>query len=286
MITQPDRPGKRGKRPVPSAVKTLTTQHNLTVLQPERLRSSDLPSAGADLLVVVAYGQILRQPVLDWPRLGCVNVHASLLPRWRGAAPIQRALLAGDSETGACIMQMDAGLDTGAVLARTTLPIGVEDTTTSLEGKLAAAGAPLLIETMQALADGTARPTAQPDEGVTYAHKINANEAWIDWSQPAAHISRQVRAFEPAVTRLGDLRVRLWQASAEPVDTQALPGTIVEATKMGIVVATGEDALRIHALQLPIGKGRVITASDALNSRADLFAPGELFTSHQLSTGQ
>lgn len=260
-------------------MKTLAEQHGLPVLQPERLRVGELNRLSADLLVVVAYGQILRQAVLDWPRFGCINVHASLLPRWRGAAPIQRALLAGDETTGACIMQMDAGLDTGAVLARATVPISEHDTTSTLESKLAAAGAPMLIETMHSLASGSAQPMPQREEGVTYAHKIDKDEAWINWSNTATSIDRQVRAFEPAVTWLGDLRVRLWETSvaAVPEKVEAAPGTIIDATKQGIRVTTGSGELVVRALQLPVGKGRVIGAVDALNARADLLAKGAAF---------
>ena len=277
VITQPDRPGKRGKRPIPSPVKALALAHDLPLLQPERLRARDLPATRADLLIVVAYGQILRQPVLDWPTLGCVNVHASLLPRWRGAAPIQRALLAGDAETGVCIMQMDAGLDTGDVLATKPVPITPSDTTSSLEAKLATLGAPLLMSVMDTLEQGTAQPVPQPGHDVTYASKIEKDEATIDWNQAADEVARTVRAFEPAVASIDGMRLKLWQVEVVPTDHAAAPGEILESSKQGIRVAAGDGAVVIRALQLPVGKGRVMTAADALNSRGAMFAAGARF---------
>ena len=251
--------------------------NELPVLQPERLRVDAMPETRAKLLIVVAYGQILRQSVLDWPELCAVNVHASLLPRWRGAAPIQRALLAGDTHTGACIMQMDAGLDTGAVLGCERVPIEAADTTSSLEAKLATVGVPLLIAAMDALEQGDPQPTPQPEDGVTYAHKIDKEEAFIDWSESADAITRAVRAFEPAIAAIDGMRVRIWLAEALPTANPAAPGRIVESSKAGIHVAAGEGTVVIHSLQLPVGKGRVISAADALNSRGATFAAGQQF---------
>ena len=259
VLTQPDRQSGRGMAVHASPVKELALANGIEVFQPPTLKDDAaqqrLRDVGADAMIVAAYGLILPQAVLDTPRLGCINIHASLLPRWRGAAPIQRALLAGDRETGVCIMQMDAGLDTGAVLHRASLPIDDDDTAASLHDKLADLGARLIVE---ALAKSPLTPTAQPDQGATYAAKIDKAEAWLDWLLPASQLARQVRAFNPfpgAAARVGGNPLKVWRAEVESVDgIQAEPGTVLAADKAGIVVACGQGALRLTELQKAGGK--------------------------------
>ena len=259
VLTQPDRQSGRGMAVHASPVKELALANGIEVFQPPTLKDDAaqqrLRDVGADAMIVAAYGLILPQAVLDTPRLGCINIHASLLPRWRGAAPIQRALLAGDRETGVCIMQMDAGLDTGAVLHRASLPIDDDDTAASLHDKLADLGARLIVE---ALANSPLTPTAQPDQGATYAAKIDKAEAWLDWLLPASQLARQVRAFNPfpgAAARVGGNPLKVWRAEVESVDgIQAEPGTVLAADKAGIVVACGQGALRLTELQKAGGK--------------------------------
>ena len=259
VLTQPDRQSGRGMAVHASPVKELALANGIEVFQPPTLKDDAaqqrLRDVGADAMIVAAYGLILPQAVLDTPRLGCINIHASLLPRWRGAAPIQRALLAGDRETGVCIMQMDAGLDTGAVLHRASLPIDDDDTAASLHDKLADLGARLIVE---ALAKSPLTPIAQPAQGATYAAKIDKAEAWLDWLLPAAQLARQVRAFNPfpgAAARVGGNQLKVWRAEVESVDgIQAEPGTVLAADKAGIVVACGQGALRLTELQKAGGK--------------------------------
>ena len=259
VLTQPDRQSGRGMAVHASPVKELALANGIEVFQPPTLKDDAaqqrLRDVGADAMIVAAYGLILPQAVLDTPRLGCINIHASLLPRWRGAAPIQRALLAGDRETGVCIMQMDAGLDTGAVLHRASLPIDDDDTAATLHDKLADLGARLIVE---ALANSPLTPTAQPDQGATYAAKIDKAEAWLDWLLPASQLARQVRAFNPfpgAAARVGGNPLKVWRAEVESVDgIQAEPGTVLAADKAGIVVACGQGALRLTELQKAGGK--------------------------------
>ena len=259
VLTQPDRQSGRGMAVHASPVKELALANGIEVFQPPTLKDDAaqqrLRDVGADAMIVAAYGLILPQAVLDTPRLGCINIHASLLPRWRGAAPIQRALLAGDRETGVCIMQMDAGLDTGAVLHRASLPIDDDDTAATLHDKLADLGARLIVE---ALAKSPLTPTAQPDQGATYAAKIDKAEAWLDWLLPASQLARQVRAFNPfpgAAARVGGNPLKVWRAEVESVDgIQAEPGTVLAADKAGIVVACGQGALRLTELQKAGGK--------------------------------
>lgn len=256
VLTQPDRPAGRGLKPQHSAVKRLALTHGLALLQPATLKDSKTQSAIAaahsEALVVAAYGLILPSSLLTLPLRGCINVHASLLPRWRGAAPIQRALLAGDVETGVTIMQMDESLDTGPMLLQHTLPIAPQDTAGTLHDKLAALGAKLLLE---ALATNPV-PRAQNSEAATYAPRIARGDAEIDWRQTAAEIERQVRAFDPvpgAQTRLGDVALKIWHAHVVAA-APGVPGTVIEAKPGGIVVACGKEALSITELQRAGGK--------------------------------
>ena len=256
VLTQPDRPAGRGLGLRASPVKELAAQHGLPMLQPEQLKTAEaqatLFSYPADVMVVAAYGLILPQAVLDFPRLGCVNIHASLLPRWRGAAPIHRALLAGDGMTGISIMQMDTGLDTGPVLLQEDVPIAPNDTSGTLHDRLAQCGAEQIVEALRRLRDGPPLvPHPQPTEGVTYAHKIEASEAAIDWSKSAEEIDRQVRAFNPhpgARTRLRGLGVKIWSA-ALVMGAEGPGGIVLEVEKTGILVACNRGALRITELQ-------------------------------------
>lgn len=255
VYTQPDRPAGRGRQLAASPIKRVALEHGLAIEQPATLKDSSavarLASFSADLMIVVAYGLLLPQTVLDTPRLGCINVHASLLPRWRGAAPIQRAILAGDSETGVTIMQMNAGLDTGPMLLKRSTPIGARDTSASLHDRLAKLGAEALLE---ALADLTnIAPETQPEEGVTYASKIRKEEARIDWSRPAIELDRLVRAFNPwpvAETRWNGQQLRIWQAAASEADTSTEPGRVLRCTSEGIDVATGAGVLTLERVQL------------------------------------
>lgn len=256
VLTQPDRPAGRGMKLTPGPVKALALQHALTVDQPERLRSVEqraaLEASRPDVLVVAAYGLILPPAVLALPRLGCINIHASLLPRWRGAAPIHRAIEAGDSETGITIMQMDEGLDTGAMLLRRAVPILASDTTGSLHDRLAALGAELIVTVLDQLPGGTLSAIAQPEQGVSYATKIGKAEAAIDWRRPAEAIDRMVRAFNPFPGAFGILRqvpVKVWRC--EPVAGSGNPGQVIGADGTGVVVACGEGALKLVELQRP-----------------------------------
>ncbi|WHZ20313.1 MAG: Methionyl-tRNA formyltransferase [Rhodanobacteraceae bacterium] len=279
VYTQPDRPAGRGRKLAPSPVKQATLAVGIPVEQPESLKTHEaqarLRAYAPDLMVVIAYGLILSRKVLAIPRLGCWNVHASLLPRWRGAAPIQRAILAGDAETGVCLMQMDAGLDTGPVLLERRTAIASDDTGGTLHDRLATLGAEVLREGLQRIAAGedlTATP--QPEVGITYAHKLDKAEAKLDFTQPARELERKVRAFDPwpvAEAELAGERVRVWAASAmaaTPEQAGKAPGALVAASKHGIDVACGEGVLRI--LKLQRAGGRVIGAADYLNARVEL----------------
>ncbi len=256
VLTQPDRPAGRGMKPVASAVKLVAVAHGIDCGQPERLRT-DVQRAGLrecapDVLVVAAYGLILPSEVLDLPRLGCLNIHASLLPRWRGAAPIHRAIEAGDAQTGITLMQMDEGLDTGPMLMRRAIAIDPEDTTGSLHDRLAVLGASMIVEALQALADGPLEATPQPDEGVTYASKISKSESRVDWRRPALEIERRIRAFDPfpgVTAGLHGTTLKLWRSRIEQAAGE--PGTVLSADGDGVVVACGEQALRIVELQKP-----------------------------------
>lgn len=276
VYTQPDRPAGRGRKLTPSPVKMLAQQHDLPVHQPLTLRDAQeqqkLAALQADLMVVVAYGLILPAPVLAAPQLGCINVHASLLPRWRGAAPIQRAILAGDATSGITIMQMDAGLDTGNMLHKVECSIQAEDTSESLHDRLAVLGAEALLKTLDDLPSLT--PEAQDNALATYAHKINKEEAKLNWSLPAVQLARQVRAFNPWPVAFFD-GIRVWQAEAQAARSSVnQPGVIVAATAEGIDVATSDGLLRITKLQLP--GGRILSVAEVLNARSDKFVVGKL----------
>lgn len=283
VYTQPDRPAGRGKKLTASAVKLLAEQNNLPLFQPESLKTSDqqqlLSQHNADLMVVVAYGLLLPQAVLDIPRLGCINVHASLLPRWRGAAPIQRAIEAGDNETGVSIMQMEAGLDTGPVISSAHCDIAPEDTSDSLFEKLAELGGPALLSALSKIESGTAVASAQDEQQSTYAHKIDKSEALINWSDSAANIERKIRAFNPfpvAYTHMGDIRIKVWSAQVSQSSAVGEPGSIVTSGAEGLLVQCGSGHLLINEIQLA-GKSRMAVA-EILKSRADLFAVGARFT--------
>ncbi|MEO5829304.1 MAG: methionyl-tRNA formyltransferase [Rhodanobacter sp.] len=276
VYTQPDRPAGRGRKLTPSPVKQAALAAGITVEQPESLKSAGVQQTLAtyrpDLLVVVAYGLILPRKVLAIPRLGCWNVHASLLPRWRGAAPIQRAILAGDAESGVELMQMEAGLDTGPVMLQRRTPINRDDTGGSLHDRLSALGAEALAEGLRrTLAGETLTTTPQPEAGVTYAHKLDKAEAKLDFSRPAIALEQQVRAFDPWPVAEGEIAgetLRVWAAQAITQDHHAPPGEVLSAGRHGIDLACGSGALRITAVQRAGGKR--IGAVDYLNSRPDL----------------
>jgi len=279
VFTQPDRPAGRGKKLMPSPVKVLAEEKGLPVFQPVSLRAPEnqqlVAELNADVMVVVAYGLILPKTVLDMPRLGCINVHGSLLPRWRGAAPIQRSLWAGDVETGVTIMQMDVGLDTGDMLYKLACPITAQDTSATLYDKLAELGPQGLIATLKQLAAGTTQPDVQDESRVTYAEKLSKEEARVDWTLSAAQIERCIRAFNPwpmSWLEIDGQPVKVWQATALPGPATAEPGTILDASKQGIQVATGDGILSLQSLQ-PAGK-KAMSAQDLLNSRREWFIPG------------
>jgi len=259
VLTQPDRASGRGLRLVPSAVKALALQHGLALHQPARLNAAETPARlgalAADAMVVAAYGLILPEPVLNIPRLGAINIHASLLPRWRGAAPIQRAILAGDARTGISIMQMDRGLDTGPVFAAESMAIAPEDDSASLHNKLAELGARMIVTVLAQLERGALSAAPQAAAGASYAAKITKAEAEIDWTEPAQMIERKVRAFNPqpgASTATRNAQLKIWRAGVSTAT--GVPGTILEAGAEGIVVACGAGALCIRELQRAGGK--------------------------------
>ena len=273
VYSQPDRPAGRGRKTTASPVKQLAMQYDVPVYQPvsfkEEAARQVLSALQPDLMVVIAYGLILPQVVLDIPRLGCVNVHASLLPRWRGAAPVQRAILAGDTETGVCLMQMDAGLDTGDVLACTACPIAADDSGSRLHDKLAQLGAQLLSANLAALERGELEPRQQDEALACYAGKLKKSEALIDWDMPADEILRRVRAFNAwpvAETRYAGHQLRIWNARVAPGGTDALPGTVLSVDKTGIEVACGAGRLQLLELQLP--GARAVTAGEFVNAHA------------------
>lgn len=279
VYTQPDRPAGRGQKLMPSPVKQLAVAHDIPVFQPPTLRNEDaqaeLAALEPDLMVVVAYGLILPQAVLDIPRLGCINSHASLLPRWRGAAPIQRAVEAGDAESGVTVMRMEAGLDTGPMLLKVVTPISADDTGGSLHDRLAEIGPPAVVQAIAGLADGSLQGEVQDDALATYAHKLNKDEARIDWNRPAAQLERLIRAFNPWPVCHSTLDGESVKVLAAKLSTgQGAPGEILEASKDGLVVACADQALSLTRLQLPGGKA--LAFSDLFNSRREKFASGKV----------
>lgn len=282
VFTKPDRPAGRSNRLTPSPVKQLAEQHRLPVFQPPSLHKPEgqkwVAALKADIMVVVAYGLILPQAVLDLPRLGCINVHGSLLPRWRGAAPIQKALWAGDDRAGVTIIQMDAGLDTGAMLHKTICAIQPDDTSASLYDKLAQIGPDALLSTLAQLAAGSAVAEQQDNALATYADKLSKEEARLDWRLPAAELERCIRAFNPwpiSYFSLSGQLIKVWAASVDARQmTTCAPGTIVATDKIGIHIATGEGVLTLTKLQLA-GK-KTMPVQDLLKSRRAWFIPGTL----------
>jgi len=277
VYSQPDRPAGRGKKLKASEVKALALEHDLPVFQPQSLKTDEaleeLSNLNADIMIVVAYGLILPKAILDAPRLGCLNVHGSILPRWRGAAPIQRAIWAGDQQTGVTIMQMDEGLDTGDMLHISRCPIDSTETSASLYAKLAELGPDALIDTINRLANGDITPEPQNDADANYAKKLSKDEANIDWSMDAEQIERNIRAFNPwpvCFTQMRGNTVKIYQANV--VEQSGAAGTVLASDKNGIVVACGKHALSISELQ-PQGK-KPMAINDFLNGRSDWVTPG------------
>lgn len=282
--SQPDRPAGRGKKLTASPVKEVALMHQIPVYQPLNFKSSEaiaeLAALNADLMVVVAYGLILPKVVLDAPRLGCINVHASILPRWRGAAPIQRAIEAGDSETGVTIMQMDVGLDTGDMLIKAFCPILSEDTGGSLHDKLIRIGTPALIEALDLIESGAIKPEKQDDSSSNYAPKLSKEEAALNWQLSAVELERKVRAFNPfpvSHTKPAgtgdDQRIRVWAATASDKTANATPGSITQISAEGLWVACKNGQLVLEQLQLP-GK-KAMSVGEILRGHPDLFSVGE-----------
>lgn len=288
VLTQPDRPAGRGLEPGQSAVKRTALALRIPVVQPMTLKDQEirarLRAVQPGIMVVAAYGLILPQAVLDIPERGALNIHASLLPRWRGAAPIQRAILAGDTVTGTCIIKMDAGLDTGPVLLRSETMIAPDDTAGTLHDRLATMGAELLLDALKGIQAGTLSPVPQATEGVTYAPKIEKSEARIDWTRAASQVDRQIRAFNPfpgAFARIRDTELKIWRAALRA--ESGLPGTILRAAGDGIVVACGAASLMLTELQR--AGGRRLTAGELL--RGFPLAPGDRFaTANELNSGR
>jgi methionyl-tRNA formyltransferase len=270
VYTQPDRPAGRGRQLAISAVKEVALAHELPVMQPATLKggADALRAFAPEALIVVAYGLLLPTEILAVPTHGCLNVHASPLPRWRGAAPIQRAIEAGDARTGVTIMQMDAGLDTGDMLATVEMPIGETDTAQTLHDTLSIAGAQALVDTLAAIAQGTAKPRKQDDALATYARKLSKAEAMLDWHLPASVLARKVRAFNPwpvAQARWQNQSLRIWEARPIADRQEAAPGTVLAVGAQGIEVAAGEGALALLRVQSEGGK--VMTAESFLHGR-------------------
>tara|TARA_R110002126_G_scaffold12794_3_gene55112 strand:+ start:2080 stop:3036 length:957 start_codon:yes stop_codon:yes gene_type:complete len=277
--TQPDRPAGRGKKLTASPVKDLALKNGIAVFQPSSLRNeeaqAELASLNADIMVVVAYGLILPKIVLDTPRLGCINVHGSILPRWRGAAPIQRALWAGDTQTGVTIMQMDIGLDTGDMLLKTHLPIEDTDTSASLYEKLAEQGPKALVQALFGLSEGSLKAEKQDETLANYAEKLSKEEARLDWHKSAKQLWQEIRAFNPWPVSYFDHQqssIKVWQADYSDDKCTESPGTIIAATKQGIEVATADGKLIIKTMQLPNKKP--LDVADILNARGDWFTAG------------
>lgn len=283
IYTQPDRPAGRGRKLSASPVKKLALEHDIPVYQPLSLKEDTeqgiLKSLNADLMVVVAYGLILPKAILDIPKLGCINVHASLLPRWRGAAPIQRAVLAGDTESGVTIMQMDIGLDTGDMLLKQSCAINDDDTGSSLHDRLAKLGAKCLLEVLIDLPALQQQATPQDDNLANYADKLDKSQARINWQQSAVEIERLVRAFNSwpvAFSELDEQRVRIWQATACQQTHNTEPGTILCSNPESVDVACGSGVLKLQTVQLPGAKALPISA--VLNAKQDLFSNGKTFS--------
>lgn len=283
VLSQPDRPSGRGRKPQASPVKQVALAANIPVLQPLKLTPEDqaaLFDIPCDLMVVAAYGLIVPQSVLDWPKFGCINIHASLLPRWRGAAPIQRAILAGDEETGITLMQMDAGLDTGAMLTKSTTPITPTDTAATLHDRLAQMGADLLCDTLPAIEAGTLTPEAQDNNLANYAHKLKKSEGSLDWSLNAKALERQIRGLTPwpgCYTFLNNKRVKITAAIAqEGTNSQQTPGTIVQTPDQQLLVITGNGQLKIEKLQLQ--GSRAMQADAFLNGNQQLLETNQIFS--------
>lgn len=282
VYTQPDRPAGRGRKLQASAIKEWALNHEIPVYQPLHFKNpeaiAELVSLKPDVLVVIAYGLILPKTVLDIPPLGCVNVHASLLPRWRGASPIQSAILHGDSESGVTIMQMDVGMDTGAMLHKVSCPITESDTAQTLHDNLSQISAAPLLQALDELANHTAKPEMQRNELATYANKINKEDARISWQQPAVSIDRQIRAFNPwpiAFTTLGEDVLRIHKAKVISTPSGQKPGTVILINKEGMLVATGDQGILVERIQLPGAK--VITIADWLNSPKSQVRAGYVF---------
>ncbi len=275
VYTQPDRPAGRGRKLQSSPVKRVAQEHQIPVCQPETLKTEDalqtLQALQADLMIVAAYGLLLPQAILDTPRRGCINIHASLLPRWRGAAPIQRAITAGDTETGISIMQMEAGLDTGPVLSSRSCQIEPDDNGASLHDKLAALGAETLLGCLDDHLTDKLTPRPQNDALSVYANKLTKQEARIDWQQDAEQIVRNIRAFNPwpvAQGQVGNTEMRIWEAEVNNMTDSHAPGTIIAIKREGIDVAAGKDAVRLLRIQLP-GK-KPVSVADYVNTRPAL----------------
>lgn len=281
VFTQPDRPAGRGNKLTASPVKQLAEQHNIPVFQPKSLRPEEnqqlVAELDADVMVVVAYGLILPKAVLEMPHLGCINVHGSLLPRWRGAAPIQRSLWAGDAETGVTIMQMDVGLDTGDMLYKLACPIESSDTSATLYDKLAGLGPDGMLATLTQLANGSIQREVQDESQVSYAEKLSKEEARLNWALSAEQLERCIRAFNPwpvSYFLIEEQPVKVWKASVLPAVSGRQPGEILQADKHGIQVVTADGVLNIEELQ-PAGK-KTMKAQDLLNSRREWFTPGNI----------
>ncbi len=284
VYSQPDRPAGRGKKLQPSPVKKLALEHDIAVFQPLNFKQEgsieELKALNADIMIVVAYGLLLPLAVLEAPKMGCLNVHASILPRWRGAAPIQRAIQMGDTETGITIMQMDIGLDTGDMLSKTLLDIKADETGGSLHDRLLEKGPTALLQTLTLLQAGEAIAEKQDDSLANYAHKLKKEEALINWSLPAKEIDLNVRAFNPfpcAYTLLGDQRIKVWQAIALEEATTLLPGTIARVSIEGVDIATGAGLVRLLNVQLAGKKAMAI--ADVVNGQPNLFQPQLMFAS-------
>ncbi|OBT15649.1 methionyl-tRNA formyltransferase [Vibrio sp. UCD-FRSSP16_10] len=279
VYSTPDKPAGRGKKLTASPVKNLALQHDIPVYQPENFKSDEakqqLADLNADIMVVVAYGLLLPKQVLDTPKFGCINVHGSILPRWRGAAPIQRSIWAGDAETGVTIMQMDVGLDTGDMLHIATLPIQDEDTSADLYHKLAELGPVALVNCLATIANGTAVAVKQDDALSNYAKKLSKEEAKLDWTKEATTLEREIRAFNPwpmSYFAIDDKNIKVWKARVDTAPCTQQAGTIISADKSGIQIATGNGSLLLEQIQVP-GK-KAMSVSDVLNSRADWFPVG------------